>query len=110
MNTEPLNKSFTAYENNKEKLINDLKDVVADASGMLKDSANSSVDAFAASRNKLQETMSEAKEQFARSQLGERARHAVDTTSDYVKAHPWKSVGAVATAAVAFHLLFGRRH
>ncbi|MES2354792.1 MAG: DUF883 family protein [Pseudomonadota bacterium] len=109
MNTGLLNETNPGYENRKEKLINDVKGVVADAGEMLKDTAGSSRDGFVSARDKLQGTVREAKDQFARSQLGGRAMEAVDTTTDYVKAHPWKSAGIAAAALVAFRLFSSRR-
>jgi len=109
MNTGLLNESTAGFENKKEKLINDVKGVVADAGDMLKENASSSMEGFSSARDKVQATVKEARDQLARSQLGGRAVQAVDTTTDYVKAHPWKAAGIAAAALVALRLFSSRR-
>jgi ElaB/YqjD/DUF883 family membrane-anchored ribosome-binding protein len=93
----------------KDKLVADLKGVVVDADGLLKEVANSTTEEFAAARAKIEEKLGEtiatlraAKTQATRSVCG-----AADASCEYVKENPWKFVG-IAAASVLMAMIISR--
>jgi len=98
-------------ESGKEKLRADLDGVVSDAGDMLKDAANSSVEKLSVAREQAKEKLNEAKAQLAQAGTAVKggAKHAADATSEYVKGHPWQSIGVAAIAALLVGFLFSRR-
>lgn len=100
------------YDSNKEKLLADLKVVVADAQQLIKEVADSSSAGFATLRTRFEEKLRDATAKIDRTRATvlERTQLATDATHAYVKENPWKSVGVSAVAGVIFGLLLGRRH
>ena len=96
---------------NRDKLVSDLKVVVADAEELLKATASYAGETAAAARIKIRESLDVAKEKLA--DLGEvgadRAKAAARATDDYVHEHPWKAVGMGALAGIILGMLIARR-
>lgn len=99
------------YDRNKDKLLADLKTVVADAEGLIKEAAGSSVEKFASLRTRFETKLGETRAGIdrARAAVGEKTKHAADATHAYVKENPWKSVGVFAAAGVMLGILLRRR-
>ncbi len=95
----------------REKLIDDIRIVIADSEQLLKAVIGQSGEKLAALQPRIEENLRNAKarlaefEQIAR----EKARAAVDSTDDYAHEHPWKIAGFSALLGVAVGLLIGRR-
>jgi ElaB/YqjD/DUF883 family membrane-anchored ribosome-binding protein len=100
-----------SYDRNKDKLLADLKTVVADAETLIKEAAGSSVERFATLRTRFETKLSETRAGIdrARAAVGEKTKHATDATHAYVKQNPWKSVGVFAAAGVILGILLRRR-
>jgi len=77
----------------KEKLVEDLKAVVADAEELLKATANQTGERIAAARAKARLAGQEAA-------VMAKARATAKGANDYVRANPWKAVG-IAVGGVA---------
>lgn len=95
----------------REKLVSDLKVVIADAEELLRATANQAGEKIAEVRVKAEENLRKAKIRLARAEeaLVERTKAAARATDDYVRANPWRAVGIAAGAGFIIGLLVGRR-
>jgi ElaB/YqjD/DUF883 family membrane-anchored ribosome-binding protein len=95
----------------KEKLMADLRVVVADAEELLKATANQTGERIAAARAKAEESLKVAKVRLADAQAAATAgaRAAAKATDDYVHEHPWKAVSVAAVAGLLLGALISRR-
>ena len=104
--------SGMAAENiSKEKLMEDLRVVVADAEELLKATANQTGERIAAARVKAGESLQAAKARLAEAQASvvEKVKVAAKTTDDYVHDKPWQSMGVAAALGLAIGVLISRR-
>jgi ElaB/YqjD/DUF883 family membrane-anchored ribosome-binding protein len=99
------------YDSNKEKLLTDLRIVVADTQQLIKEAVDSSSEGLAALRTRFEQKLSAAKAtlESARATVAGNARCAAAATSTYVKENPWQFAGvAVATGLIVGFLLSRR--
>jgi ElaB/YqjD/DUF883 family membrane-anchored ribosome-binding protein len=94
-----------------EKLMEDLKAVVADAEELLKATANQTGERIAAARGKAEESLKAAKARLAEEEAAVMAKTkaAAKATEDYVRANPWKALGIAAAVGLVLGLLAARR-
>ena len=97
--------------NQKDKLMTDLRVVVADAEELLKLTAGDLNESTAGLRERLQQRLSEAKHSLLTLQATatEKAKAAGHATDDYVHDHPWRAVAVGAGVGLVIGLLIGRR-
>ena len=95
----------------RDKLLNDLKILVADADAYLRASAGQAGEAYAAARATLQTTLSSVKTQLAEAarELADRTRSTAQAADGYVHQNPWQSIAAGAGVGLLLGLLIGRR-
>ncbi len=95
----------------KEKLMADLKVVIADAEELLKMTADQAGEKASELRARMQTRMDQAKTELARLQglAVERARDAGKATDAFVHDNPWKAVGIAAGAGLIIGMLISRR-
>lgn len=95
----------------KEKLMADLRVVVADAEALLKLTADDVSESTAGLRERLQERLSQAKQNMLTLQATatEKARAAGHAADDYVHENPWRSIAVGAGVGLLVGLLIGRR-
>ena len=95
----------------KEKLISDLKVVIADAEELLRVTANQAGEKVGELRVRMQENLTSARHKLADAEaaLKEKSREVARATDDYVHEHPWKSIGVAAGVGLLVGLLIGRR-
>ena len=95
----------------KEKLVADLKVVVADTEELLRATAGQAGDKVAEMRSRIQDHLGAAKVSLAEAQAAvvDRAKQAGRAADDYVHDNPWRSVGVAAGFAFVVGLLIGRR-
>jgi len=95
----------------REKLVDDIRIVIADTEQLLKAVIGQSGEKLAALQPRIEESLRNARARLAEfEQAGrEKARAAVDSTDDYAHEHPWKIAGFSALLGVAVGLLIGRR-
>jgi ElaB/YqjD/DUF883 family membrane-anchored ribosome-binding protein len=98
-------------EINQEKLMSDIKTVLADAEDLLKQAAASTGDRATELREKALTRLKQAKEKAADMQVVvvEKGKKAVRATDDYVHDHPWTSIGVAAGIGVLVGLLVNRK-
>ena len=104
-----MSQEFTVT--NKEKLIADLKVVVADAEEIMRATAGAAGDKVADLRVKIESRLRDAKARLEDAEalvLG-KAKAAAAATDDFVHEQPWKAVGVAAAIGLAVGVLIGRR-
>lgn len=106
-----MNTQAVTEHPSKEKLVEDLKVVVADAEELLKATASQTGERIAAARAKAEESLRAAKVRLADAQASvvEKVKVAAKTTDDYVHENPWKAVGIAAVAGLLLGALISRR-
>jgi len=97
-------------EISKEKLMQDLRVVVADAEELLRATAGQAGEKVSAARERIQESLSAAKERLAVMQesLVAKTKQAAKATDEYVHENPWKSVGIAAGVGLVVGMLISR--
>jgi ElaB/YqjD/DUF883 family membrane-anchored ribosome-binding protein len=95
----------------KDKLMADLRVVIADAEELLRLGADQTGATAVEWRARVEARLAAAKERMAMLQetavaKAKAAGHAAD---DYVHDHPWKAIGAAAGVGLIVGLLIGRR-
>jgi ElaB/YqjD/DUF883 family membrane-anchored ribosome-binding protein len=95
----------------REKLVADMRTVLADTEQLLKAVIGQSGEKLAALQPRIEENLRNARARLAEFEqtAREKARAAVDSTDDYAHEHPWKIAGFSALLGVAVGLLIGRR-
>lgn len=95
----------------KDKLMADLRQVIADAEDLLKLTANEVGDNAVGLRERLQQRMADAKHSLLTLQASatEKAKAAGHAADDYVHDHPWQAVALGAGVGLVVGLLIGRR-
>jgi ElaB/YqjD/DUF883 family membrane-anchored ribosome-binding protein len=95
----------------KEKLVADLKVVVADAEELLRATASQAGEKAAVARERTQASLATAKVKLGEAEraLLEKTREAAKVTDDYVRENPWQAVGIAAVAGLVLGILISRR-
>ena len=98
-------------EVSKEKLMQDLRVVVADAEELLRATAGQAGEKVAAARERIQENLAAAKQRLAAAQdaVVARTKEAAKVTDEYVHENPWKAIGVGAALGVVVGMLIARR-
>ncbi|MCU0897522.1 MAG: DUF883 family protein [Burkholderiales bacterium] len=95
----------------REKLVADMKSVIADADELLKATAGQAGEKVQAARTRAEESLRRAriKVEEAEQVVVARAKAAAQATDDYVHANPWKAVGLAGAIGVIVGMLIARR-
>jgi ElaB/YqjD/DUF883 family membrane-anchored ribosome-binding protein len=95
----------------REKLVADMRIVLADTEQLLKAVIGQSGEKLAALQPRIEENLRNAKLRLAEFEqvASEKARAAVDVTDGYAHEHPWRVASVSALLGVAVGLLIGRR-
>lgn len=103
--------SEIASSANKDKLVSDLKIVVADAEELLRATAGAAGDKVGELRERIGLRLRDAKERLADAEAAiiDKTRAAARATDDFVHDEPWKAVGVAAALGLALGVLIGRR-
>ncbi len=103
-----MNEMTTA---SKDKLMNDLRVVVADAEELLRMTADQASESAAEVRGRVQAKMNQAKADLALLQetAVAKAKAAGHATDEYVHENPWTAIGIAAGVGLVVGLLVGRR-
>ena len=96
---------------NTDKLVADLKVVIADAEELLRATASVAGEKASAARARMEDSVRAAKVKLSKAQdaVADQAKAAAQATDDYVHTHPWKAVGFAAAIGVIFGMLISRR-
>lgn len=95
----------------KDKLITDMKVVLADVEDLLRSAGGATGDTAAALREKASVKLKAATEKLTGLQDAAllKGKEAAKMTDEYVHANPWKAVGVAAAAGFLIGLLVNRK-
>jgi ElaB/YqjD/DUF883 family membrane-anchored ribosome-binding protein len=98
-------------ENARERLVDDLANVLGEAEEMLKRAAAETGDKARDLRSQVETKLLRAKLrlQEIEGEAVDRAKAAARATDDYVHDHPWHAIGVAAAIGLAIGLLLNRR-
>ena len=94
-----------------DKLMDELRVMVADAEDLLTSTASQTGEGAAAARARIQKSLHVVKARLAiaESAIIDRTRKAAKATDEYVHDNPWKAIGISACAGVIVGMLVARR-
>lgn len=97
--------------NSKQKLVSDMKVVVADAEEILRATAGVAGEKIGDLRERIGERLRDAKLRIADAEavLVDRTKAAARATDDYVNDNPWRAVGIAAGVGLLLGIIIGRR-
>ena len=97
-------------EISKEKLLQDLRVVVADAEELLRATAGQAGEKVAAARERIQENLAAMKVRLAAAEeaVVVKTKQAAKATDEYVHENPWKAVGIGAGVGLIVGMLISR--
>jgi ElaB/YqjD/DUF883 family membrane-anchored ribosome-binding protein len=95
----------------KEKLMEDLRAVIADAEELLKATGKQTGERIAAARVKAEESLKAARARLAEEKAAVMAKTkaAAKAADDHVRANPWMAVGIAAAVGLVLGILAARR-
>ena len=98
-------------EGARERLVDDLANVLGEAEEMLKRAAAETGDKARDLRSQVETKLLRAKLrlQEIEGEAVDRAKAAARATDDYVHEHPWHAIGVAAAVGLAIGLLLNRR-
>ena len=96
---------------NRDKLVQDMRVVIADAEDLLRATANQAGEKIAVARERIEDSLHQAKVKLAEAEavVTERARQAARYTDEYVHENPWRAIGVAAGIGLLLGLLISRR-
>lgn len=108
MNAKKMN---TNIADSKDKLMEDLRLVVADAEELLRATANQAGEGAAVARSRIQESLQVVKERLAAAEdtVMERTREVAKDADQYVHDNPWQAIGISACVGAIVGMLIARR-
>ena len=95
----------------KDKLMDDLQMVVADAEALMQATASQAGEGAVAARARIQKSLQVAKERLVNAEdaVIERTKEAAKVTDEYVHDNPWKAIGITAALGLIAGMLIARR-
>jgi len=95
----------------RDKMMSELKSVITDAENLLKNTEQQASEGFKSARAKFESTLTNAKSELLHLEGNavDRVKEAASTTDEYVKGHPWNSVGMGACVGLLVGLLVARK-
>jgi ElaB/YqjD/DUF883 family membrane-anchored ribosome-binding protein len=95
----------------KQKLVADLKVVVADAEELLRATASQAGEKVSAARERIQASLATAKVKLTDAErvMLDKTKDAAKATDEYVRDNPWQAVGIAAAAGLVLGILISRR-
>lgn len=96
---------------NKEKLVSDLRVVIADTEELLRATAGTAGEKVGELRERLGLRLRDAKERLVDLEVAvvDKTKAAARATDDFVHEQPWRAVGVAAALGLALGVLIGRR-
>ena len=91
----------------RDKLVGDLKNLVANAEELLKATASQAGEKVAEARQKIEQSLIEGKKALADAEktLVEKSKECAEIADDYVRENPWSAVGIAAGFGLVLGLL-----
>ena len=106
-----MNTQTASNDVSKQKLVADLKVVVADAEELLRATASRAGEKVSVARERIQASLATAKVKLTEAEqaLLEKSKLAAKATDEYVRENPWQAVGIAAAAGLVLGVLISRR-
>ena len=106
-----MNTQTASNDVSKQKLVADLKVVVADAEELLRATASQAGEKVSVARERIQASLATAKVKLSEAEqaLLEKSKLAAKATDEYVRDNPWQAVGVAAVAGLVLGVLISRR-
>ncbi len=106
-----MNTQTASNDVSKEKLVADLKVVVADVEELLRATASQAGEKVSAARERIQASLAAAKVKLTETEraLLEKSKLAAKAADEYVRENPWQAVGIAAAAGLVLGVLISRR-
>ena len=106
-----MSESQTSTVVSQEKLVSDIRAVIADAEDILKATADQTGEKIANLRTRIQERVLDARIRLdaAEAVLTDKTRAAARAADDYVHESPWQAVGIGAGVGFLVGFILGRR-
>lgn len=110
-NDDTMTTDTAAISSSKDKLVADLKVLMADSEELLRASAGQAGEKISAARERVQASLASAKVKLSDAERAavEQARKAAKVTDEYVHENPWRAVGIAACAGLVLGVLISRR-
>jgi len=91
----------------KEKLVNDLRNLVGDAEELLRATATQAGEKIGVARQKIEQSLIEGKKALADAEktLIAKSKECAEIADDYVRENPWTAVGVAAGVGLVLGLL-----
>lgn len=104
-------KTHSNMVSSKDKLMEDLQMVVADAEALMHATANQAGEGAVAARARIQKNLQVVKERMidAQDAVVERAKEAAKATDEYAHENPWQAIGITAALGLIAGMLIARR-
>jgi len=98
-------------EISREKLVADLRTLVADTEELLRATAGQAGEKAAAARERMQASLERSKQKLLEAEraLEDRAGQAAREVEQYVRQNPWRALGIAALAGFVLGALVNRR-
>ena len=96
-----------AKATSKEKLVNDLRNLVGDAEELLRATATQAGEKIGVARQKIEQSLVEGKKALADAEktLLAKSKECAEIADDYVRENPWTAVGVAAGVGLVLGLL-----
>jgi len=106
-----MSDSQTSTVSAQEKLVTDIRAVIADAEDILKATADQTGEKIANLRARIQDRLLDARIRLSNAEevLVEKTRAAARAADDYVHDNPWQAVGIGAGVGFLVGFILGRR-
>jgi ElaB/YqjD/DUF883 family membrane-anchored ribosome-binding protein len=90
-----------------DKLVGDLRNLVADAEELLKATASQAGDKIGVARQKIEQSLVEGKKALADAEktLVKKSKECAEIADDYVRENPWSAIGIAAGVGLVLGLL-----
>lgn len=95
----------------RDKFVKDMRTVISDAENLLRATANQAGEQIAVARERIQDSLHQAKVKLAEAEavVRERAAQAARYTDEYVHDNPWHAIGVAAGIGLVLGILLARR-
>jgi ElaB/YqjD/DUF883 family membrane-anchored ribosome-binding protein len=102
-----MEEAMDGEASSKEKLVSDLRNLVADAEELLKATASQAGDKIGVARQKIEQSLIEGKKALADAEktIVEKSKEAAEIADDYVRENPWSAIGIAAALGLVLGLL-----
>jgi ElaB/YqjD/DUF883 family membrane-anchored ribosome-binding protein len=98
-------------EVSRDKLVSDLRVVMADAEELLRITASQAGEKASAARERIQASLSAAKLKLSDAErvMVDKTKVVAEATDQYVRENPWAAVGVAAAVGLVLGVLISRR-